>query len=139
MTVAIDELDRIVAVWPGFVDSAFGVAVDVGSTTIAGHLCELTTGQVVGSSGRMNPQIKYGEDLMSRVSYVMMNPGGDRQLTDSIRGALDELVGELLDAAGEARDRVLELVVVGNPIMHHVVLGIDPTPLGQAPFTLATN
>ena len=139
VTVAIDELDRIVAVWPGFVDSAFGVAVDVGSTTIAGHLCELTTGEVVGSAGRMNPQIKYGEDLMSRVSYVMMNPGGDRQLTDSIRGALDELVGELLDVADVARDRVLELVVVGNPIMHHSVLGIDPTPLGQAPFTLATN
>jgi uncharacterized 2Fe-2S/4Fe-4S cluster protein (DUF4445 family) len=139
VTVAIDELERIVAVWPGFVDSAFGVAVDVGSTTIAGHLCEITTGQVVGSAGRMNPQIRYGEDLMSRVSYVMMNPGGDRQLTDAIRGALDELVGELLDGADVARDRVLELVVVGNPIMHHIVLGIDPTPLGQAPFTLATN
>ena len=139
VTVAVDEADRIVAVWPGFVDAAFGVAVDVGSTTLAGHLCDLTTGEVLTSAGRMNPQIKFGEDLMSRVSYVMMNPGGDRELTDAIRGALDELVGELVEQIGATRDKVLELVIVGNPIMHHIVLGIDPTPLGQAPFTLATN
>ena len=139
VTVAIDERQQMVAAWPGFVDAAFGVAIDVGSTTIAGHLCDVTTGEVLASAGRMNPQIKFGEDLMSRVSYVMMNPGGDRQLTDAIRGALDELIGELVEQVGADRDRVLEVVVVGNPIMHHIVLGIDPTPLGQAPFTLATN
>ena len=139
VTVAIDEHDRLVAVWPGFVDAAYGVAVDVGSTTIAGHLCDLTSGEVLASAGRMNPQIRYGEDLMSRVSYVMMNPGGDRQLTEAVRGALDELIGELTERVGAHRDRVLEVVLVGNPIMHHIVLGIDPTPLGQAPFTLATN
>ena len=138
-TVAVDESDHIVAIWPGYVDTAFGVAVDIGSTTIAGHLCDLTSGEVLASAGRMNPQIRFGEDLMSRVSYVMMNPGGDRELTEAVRLALDELVGELLDGAGHARDRVLEVVLVGNPIMHHIVLGIDPTPLGQAPFTLATN
>jgi uncharacterized 2Fe-2S/4Fe-4S cluster protein (DUF4445 family) len=138
-TVAVDEFDAVVAIWPGFVDSAFGIAVDIGSTTIAGHLCDLTTGEVLASAGRMNPQIRFGEDLMSRVSYVMMNPGGDRELTDAVRLALYELVGELLERAGHARDRVLEVVLVGNPIMHHIVLGIDPTPLGQAPFTLATN
>ena len=139
ITVAIDEADRLVAIWPGYVDAAFGVAVDIGSTTIAGHLCDLTSGEVLASAGRMNPQIRFGEDLMSRVSYVMMNPGGDRQLTEAVRGALDELIGELLEGAGHARDRLLEVVLVGNPIMHHIVLGIDPTPLGQAPFTLATN
>jgi uncharacterized 2Fe-2S/4Fe-4S cluster protein (DUF4445 family) len=139
VTVAIDDRDRIVAIWPGFVDRALGVAVDVGSTTIAGHLCDLTTGEVLASAGRMNPQIRYGEDLMSRVSYVMMNPGGDRELTHAVRDALDGLIGDLVERAGAYRDRVLEVVLVGNPIMHHVLLGIDPTPLGQAPFTLATN
>ena len=139
VTVAIDDRDRIVAVWPGFVDAAYGVAVDIGSTTIAGHLCDLTTGEVLASAGRMNPQIRYGEDLMSRVSYVMMNPGGDRQLTEAVRSALDDLIGELAERAAATRDRILEVVLVGNPIMHHIVLGIDPTPLGQAPFTLATN
>ncbi len=136
-TAAVRDGD-VVGVWAGYVDGAYGVAVDVGSTTIAAHLCELFTGQVVASAGRMNPQIRYGEDLMSRVSYVMMNAGGDRVLTDAVRRAVDELVGELLAAAGQRRDSVVDVVLVGNPIMHHVLLGIDPTPLGQAPFTLAT-
>jgi uncharacterized 2Fe-2S/4Fe-4S cluster protein (DUF4445 family) len=139
ITVAIDEQDRIVAVWPDFVDRALGIAIDVGSTTIAGHLCDVTTGEVLASAGRMNPQIRFGEDLMSRVSYVMMNPGGDRDLTDAVRTALDGLIGDLLDQIESYREFVLEVVLVGNPIMHHVLLGIDPTPLGQAPFTLATN
>ena len=129
----------IVAAWPGYVDAAFGVAIDVGSTTVAGHLCDLSTGEVVASAGRMNPQIRFGEDLMSRVSYVMMNPGGEQELTAVIRTAIDGLVGELVVAAHTARDRVLEVVLVGNPIMHHIVLGIDPTPLGAAPFVLATS
>jgi uncharacterized 2Fe-2S/4Fe-4S cluster protein (DUF4445 family) len=139
VTVAIQNGERLVAAWPGYVDTAYGIAVDVGSTTVAGHLCDLSTGEIVASAGRMNPQIRFGEDLMSRVSYVMMNPGGDRELTAVIRTAIDELAGELVEAAGVGRDRVLELVVVGNPIMHHVVLGIDPTPLGSAPFVLATD
>ena len=129
----------IVAVWPGYVDAAHGIAVDVGSTTIAGHLCDLGTGEVLASAGRMNPQIRFGEDLMSRVSYVMMNPGGERELTAVVRRAIDELAGELVEAAGSRRDLVLEIVLVGNPIMHHIALGIDPTPLGQAPFVLATD
>ena len=136
-TVAVRD-DAIVSVWPGFVDTAYGVAVDIGSTTIAGHLIDLFTGEVVASSGRMNPQIRFGEDLMSRVSYVMMNPGGERELTAAVRTALRELIGELLDHADVAADAVLDVVLVGNPIMHHLLLGIDPTPLGQAPFTLAT-
>lgn len=139
VTVAIDDADRVAAVWPGFVDRALGVAIDVGSTTIAGHLCDVTTGEVLASAGRMNPQIRYGEDLMSRVSYVMMNPGGDRELTEAVRTAIDGLVGDLVDQVEAFREDVLEIVLVGNPIMHHVLLGIDPTPLGQAPFTLATN
>ncbi|MEO6572014.1 MAG: ASKHA domain-containing protein [Ilumatobacteraceae bacterium] len=139
ITVVLDDADRVVAVWPGFVDQIFGVAADIGSTTIAAHLCDLTTGEVLASAGRMNPQIRFGEDLMSRVSYVMMNPGGDRDLTDAVRTALDGLIGELVDQVLGFRQNVVEVVLVGNPIMHHVLLGIDPTPLGQAPFTLATN
>jgi uncharacterized 2Fe-2S/4Fe-4S cluster protein (DUF4445 family) len=138
VTVAVHD-DVIVAIWPGYVDAAFGVAVDVGSTTVAGHLCDLSTGEVLASTGRMNPQIRFGEDLMSRVSYVMMNPGGDKELTVAVRRAIDELVGELLGDAGVDRAHVLEVVFVGNPIMHHIVLGIDPTPLGSAPFVLATD
>ncbi len=138
LTAAIRD-DEVVAVWPGFVERALGAAIDVGSTTIAGHLCDLTTGEILASAGRMNPQIRFGEDLMSRVSYSMMHEAGAQELTGAVRGALDDLLGELAADAGEDRDRILELVLVGNPVMHHLVLAIDPTPLGQAPFTLATS
>jgi uncharacterized 2Fe-2S/4Fe-4S cluster protein (DUF4445 family) len=136
-TVALRGTE-VVAAWPRYVERVCGIAVDIGSTTIAGHLCDLTTGEVLSSAGRMNPQIRFGEDLMSRVSYVMMNPGGDRNLTVAVRTALNELIAELCLDATVGVGEVLEIVLVGNPIMHHIVAGIDPTPLGQAPFTLAT-
>ncbi|MFT7648271.1 MAG: uncharacterized 2Fe-2S/4Fe-4S cluster protein (DUF4445 family) [Candidatus Poriferisodalaceae bacterium] len=129
---------EVVAAWPGFVDSIVGVAVDIGSTTIAAHLCDLASGAALASGGRMNPQIKLGEDLMSRVSYVMMNPGGDVELTRLVRQALADLIDELTSEANVDIGHVLDIVLVGNPIMHHLVLGIDPTPLGQAPFVLTT-
>jgi uncharacterized 2Fe-2S/4Fe-4S cluster protein (DUF4445 family) len=139
LTVAVHKGERIVASWPGFHDALLGVAVDVGSTTIAAHLCDLGTGEVVASSGVMNPQIRFGEDLMSRVSYAMMNPGGEAEMTAAVRTALDALLGELcVEAKAEPSD-VLELVFVGNPIMHHLLLGIDPVELGGAPFALATD
>jgi uncharacterized 2Fe-2S/4Fe-4S cluster protein (DUF4445 family) len=140
VAVRVGPPDEIVAFWPGYVDTAYGIAVDIGSTTLAGHLCDLSSGAVLASAGRMNPQIRFGEDLMSRVSYVMLNAGSEKELTAAVRRAIDELTGELLASASVAdRSRVLEVVLVGNPIMHHVALGIDPTPLGSAPFVLATD
>src|SRR5262249_10160123 len=117
----------------------YGLAVDIGSTTIAGHLCDLATGEVVASAGVMNPQIRFGEDLMSRVSYVMMNPGGDAEMTQAVRGAVNDLVASVAKEAAVAARDILELTFVGNPIMHHLLLGIDPTELGGAPFALATD
>ncbi len=101
-----------------------------------GHLFDLATGRALATTGTMNPQIRFGEDLMSRVSYVMMNPGGEVELTAAVREALDGLLGRLCEEGDADRDEVLELVLVGNPVMHHLLLGLDPTPLGQAPFTL---
>jgi len=135
-TVAIRDDSQVLAVWPGLRDRALGVAVDVGSTTLAGHLFDLATGTALATAGTMNPQIRFGEDLMSRVSYVMMNPGGEVELTRAVRESLDELIGQLCEEGGTTRDEILELVLVGNPIMHHLLLGLDPTPLGVAPFTL---
>ena len=91
-TVAVRDETLITAVFPGFHDVALGVAFDVGSTTVAGHLCDLHTGDVLASAGAMNPQIRFGEDLMSRVSYVMMHPGGEVELTAAVRTCLDQLV-----------------------------------------------
>jgi uncharacterized 2Fe-2S/4Fe-4S cluster protein (DUF4445 family) len=87
----------------------------------------------------MNPQIRFGEDLMSRVSYVMMHEGGDEELTAAVRKAIDGLLANLANKAFCKRVEILELTIVGNPIMHHLLLGIDPTPLGSAPFALATD
>jgi uncharacterized 2Fe-2S/4Fe-4S cluster protein (DUF4445 family) len=139
VTVAVHDGHDVIAVWPGYHDRAFGVAIDVGSTTIAGHLTDLTDGTVLASAGAMNPQIRFGEDLMSRVSYVMLHEGGDRELTEAVRKALDGLLATLANRAGIKRTEILELAIVGNPIMHHLLLGIDPTPLGSAPFALAID
>ncbi|MDE0350867.1 MAG: ASKHA domain-containing protein [Gammaproteobacteria bacterium] len=139
VTVAVHEDAEILAVWPGLKESVHGVAVDVGSTTIAAHLCDLGTGDVLCSSGRMNPQIRFGEDLMSRVSYVMMHPEGSAELTREVRGAVNELVaGTAAEAGVDPRD-ILSLTFVCNPIMHHLLLGISPVELGGAPFALAVE
>ena len=139
VTVAVHEAHQVIAVWPGLHEQAYGVAIDVGSTTIAGHLANLADGEVLASNGVMNPQIRFGEDLMSRVSYAMMHPEGAGEMTAAVRKALDGLIATLAMRAGIKRAEILELAIVGNPIMHHLLLGIDPTPLGGAPFALATD
>jgi uncharacterized 2Fe-2S/4Fe-4S cluster protein (DUF4445 family) len=139
VTAAVRKGTELVGLWPGFVDEVYGLAVDVGSTTIAMHLCALSSGEVLASSGLMNPQIRFGEDLMSRVSYVMMNPGGDREMTAAVRTALADLAVAVAAEAGVPVDRIVETTIVGNPIMHHLVLGLDPVELGQAPFALTVD
>jgi uncharacterized 2Fe-2S/4Fe-4S cluster protein (DUF4445 family) len=139
VTVAVHGGKHLIGVWPGLHERAFGLAVDIGSTTIAAHLCDLVTGEVVASAGVMNPQIRFGEDLMSRVSYSMMNPGGSALMTTAVREALSALAVDVARSAGITPDHILEATLVGNPIMHHLVLGIDPVELGGAPFALATD
>jgi len=139
VTVAVHGGSQIIAVWPGFRERVYGIAVDVGSTTIAAHLCDLSSGEVVAAAGAMNPQIRFGEDLMSRVSWVMMNPGGETELTATVRGAINDLVADVAREAGIPREDILEATFVGNPIMHHLLLGISPVELGGAPFALASD
>ena len=139
VTVAVRDGTRIVAIWPGLQEHLYGAAVDVGSTTIAVHLCDLSSGDVMSSAGAMNPQIRYGEDLMSRVSYAMLNPQGAGQMTAAVRSAINELLAKVIDRAKTDVSQVLEITLVGNPIMHHLLLGLDPTPLGSSPFALATS
>jgi len=130
---------EILQVWHGYYDEPiFGLAVDLGSTTIAAHLCNLRTGEVVASNGVMNPQIRFGEDLMSRVSYAMMNPGGAAEMTEAVRESMNALIQQLAAEALVGPESIFEIVLVANPVMHHLFLGIDPVELGQAPFALAT-
>ena len=138
-TAFVRDRRRLVDIRPGFRDRAFGLAVDVGSTTLAVHLCDLLSGEVLASLGRMNPQIRFGEDLMSRVSFAMMNEDGAAEMTQAVREALDELAAEAVAAAGVEGADVMEVTIAGNPVMHHLLLGLDPAPLGFAPFALATD
>ena len=131
---------RVIAIWPGFLEKPiFGLAVDLGSTTIAAHMCDLQTGEVVASSGVMNPQIRFGEDLMSRVSYSMMNEGGSDEMTRAVQEGMAKLFAEIAAEADATVEQILDVVIVCNPVMHHLLLGIDPFELGQAPFALATS
>ena len=135
-----DPVHRLIDLWPGFFEGGiYGLAIDLGSTTIAAHLCDLRDGSVLASAGVMNPQIRFGEDLMSRVSYVMMNPGGDVEMTGVVRASLNELAKAIAVQGGIDPALIVEAVFVCNPIMHHLLLGIDPVELGQAPFALATS
>lgn len=129
----------IVALYPGLKNEAYGIACDIGSTTIAMHLVSLLSGRVVASSGTSNPQIRFGEDLMSRVSYVMMNPDGREAMTIAVREAVNGLIGKVCAEGGVDPNDIFDSVFVCNPIMHHLFLGIDPTELGQAPFALAVS
>ena len=139
ITVAVYKNRHIIALWPGCRDKAYGVAVDVGSTTIAAHLCDLSSGAVMASASLMNPQIRFGEDLMSRVSYVMMHPEGADEMTLVIREALNSLFVEVAVEIGVTVEDILEITLVANPIMHHILLGISPVELGGAPFALTTD
>jgi uncharacterized 2Fe-2S/4Fe-4S cluster protein (DUF4445 family) len=145
VTVAVhkghkDAHSRIIDIWPGLHECGiYGLAVDLGSTTIAAHLCDLSDGRVVASSGIMNPQIRFGEDLMSRVSYAMMNAGGDQEMTRAVREALNFLTNNIAAEAAIDPALIVESVFVCNPVMHHLLMGIDPVELGQAPFALATS
>jgi uncharacterized 2Fe-2S/4Fe-4S cluster protein (DUF4445 family) len=139
VTVAVYQFQQIIAVWPGEKKEVYGLAVDLGSTTIAAQLCNLISGEIVATADTMNPQIRFGEDLMSRVSYVMMNEGGDVAMTQVVREAFNQLAKRAAKSAAIQVEDILDMTVVANPIMHHLFLGIDPTPLGGAPFTLATD
>ena len=139
ITAAVYQHQQIIGIWPGVKKVVYGLAIDLGSTTIAAQLCNLDTGEVVATADTMNPQIRFGEDLMSRVSYVMMNEGGDEAMTRVVRESFNQLAKRAAKSAGIQLEEILDLTVVANPIMHHLFLGIDPTPLGTAPFTLTTD
>ncbi|MCD9150027.1 ASKHA domain-containing protein [Pseudophaeobacter flagellatus] len=145
VTVAVhlgDETQppKIMHIWPGYyAGTLYGLAVDLGSTTIAAHLCDLKSGEVIASSGIMNPQIRFGEDLMSRVSYGMMNKGGDQEMTRAVREGMNALFTQIASEAEIDQSLIVDAVFVCNPVMHHLFLGIDPFELGQAPFALASS
>ncbi|RME73115.1 MAG: DUF4445 domain-containing protein [Chloroflexi bacterium] len=139
VTVTVWNGQEVIRLQPGYQEGAYGFAVDVGTTTVAGHLVDLHSGQILATEAMMNPQTTYGEDLMSRISYGMMNPDGVDKMHAAIIDALSTLVKRATRAAHLHPEDVTELVLVGNTVMMALVLGIDPVELGGAPFALATH
>ncbi|MCA9998623.1 MAG: DUF4445 domain-containing protein, partial [Anaerolineales bacterium] len=140
VTVTLWQEREVIDVDPGFEDGIYGLAVDIGSTTVAGYLCDLRTGEVLATESIMNPQVTYGEDLMSRVSYAMMHPTtGLEKMHKAIIDALNRLAASAAREANIQPRQIHDAVFVGNTTMAHILLGIDPVELGGAPFALATR
>ena len=131
---------EVIDIWPtGEEVQACGIAVDIGSTTIAAYLCDLVTGEVLATAEATNPQVLYGADVMSRVSHSMMHPGTHLDMKVAVRDGVRQLVEVVTAKCSVSASLVLDAIVVCNPIMHHLYLGFDPYELGQSPFTFATS
>ena len=113
---------------------AFGLAVDVGTTSVVTTLLELASGEVMGSVSSLNPQAVFGGDLMSRIAFAQWNPANLRKLQSRILGLLNQQIDETLERAGVLPQWIYKVTVVGNTCMHHVLLGVDPTHVGLAPY-----
>ena len=139
VTATIWNESQVIDVQPGYQEGAYGLAVDVGSTTVASYLCDLRTGELLATESMMNPQVSYGEDLMSRISYTSERPDGLEKMNSAIIDAINQLANRAARSAKIARREIFEIVLVGNTTMVHVLLNINPKEIGEAPFALATR
>lgn len=139
ITVTVWHNKEIIKVEPGRVEKVYGLAVDVGTSTVAGYLCDLTNGKVVTTGSMMNPQVVYGEDVMSRISFTMTNPNGLEILNGAIIDGLNGVAAEVASAAGIRRQDIVDMSIVGNTCMHHIYLNTDPKYIGRSPFPPALH
>ncbi len=133
-TVAVWMGREILRIAPGSSMKLYGLAVDIGTTTVAGYLCDLSTGEVAAVHSMMNPQVSYGEDVMSRVTYIMTQEGGLEELHREIIKGVNEIVKAVCSKAEIEAEDILELCVVGNTVMHHLFLKLSPVNVGVSPF-----
>ena len=152
-TVSVWMDQEIIHVQPGSGSGMFGIAIDVGTTTVAAYLCDLISGDVVDTLSMMNPQVKYGEDVVSRISFHMENPDGLKRMSTDLVDGLNSLIDQAVSREyhlslpdgidGSRKDQVvciqpediLDVSIAGNTAMHHILLQLNPEPLGVIPFT----
>ena len=139
LTVSVWQDKEVIRVEPGFAQKGYGLAVDVGTTTIAGYLCDITDGKLIATASMMNPQVIYGEDVMSRICYTMTNTEGLEQLNQAILDGLNGIVEDISTQAGIKRQDIVDMTIVGNTCMHHIFLNINPLYIGKAPFPPALH
>ncbi len=134
-TVLYDR--EIIDVRPGFVEKWYGIGIDVGTTTVAAYLCDLKTGQMLVKDGMMNPQVRYGEDVLSRITYAMMNEDGRDKLHNAIIEGINTMVSRMTEKVGLTPSDIVEITLVFNTAMHHCLLNLEPKYMGRAPFAPA--
>ena len=164
VTVSVWNDKEVIRIQPGRVERAYGIAIDVGTTTVAGYLCDLTTKEVINTASMMNPQCKYGEDVMARITFHMTTPDGLQRMSDDIVEGVNELIAKAIAEThpplkkvkkkkgetgpdefvevpeeGKTYQRIkmedVEDITIGfNTAMHHIFLGLDPQFVGMAPF-----
>ncbi len=164
VTVSVWQDKEVIEVQAGYVEDSYGAAVDIGSTTVALYLCNLRTGEMLAAESEMNPQIVYGEDVMSRIQYTIEHKDGLEKLHKAIISTLNKLLKQAVKSANMSLraqvakqspdedneiasgkkqvrprndirvDEILEMVLVGNSTMHHILLNLQPKDLGLAPF-----
>ena len=139
VTATIWNEQRVLDLHPGYYEGAYGLAVDVGSTTVASYLCDLRTGKLLATESMMNPQVSYGEDLMSRISFAMSRRDGLEVLNAAIIDAINQLARRVAKSADIRVGQIHEIVMVGNTTMTHILLNANPQELGNAPFALVNR
>jgi uncharacterized 2Fe-2S/4Fe-4S cluster protein (DUF4445 family) len=140
ITVTVWQQKEIIRVEPGKVETNIGLAVDIGTTTVAGYLTDLNTGEVLATESMMNPQVRYGEDVMSRITYCMLNEEkGLKELQDTIIEGLNTIIENACKKMSIVPEDISEMTLVGNTAMHHILLGINPEYMGVAPFAPALH
>src|SRR5688572_27147894 len=139
VTVSVWQDKEVIEVQPGYVEDSYGAAVDIGSTTVALYLCNLRTGELLAAESEMNPQIVYGEDVMSRIQYTIEHKDGLEKLHKAVIATLNKLLKQAAKNAFIKTDEILEMVLVGNSTMHHLLLNLHPKDLGLAPFVPAIH
>ncbi|UCC87004.1 MAG: DUF4445 domain-containing protein, partial [Anaerolineales bacterium] len=138
VTVSVWSDQEVVRVQPGYSEGAYGLAVDIGTTTVVAHLCDLRTGAVLATEAMMNPQVPFGEDILSRISYIQSHQDGQARLNAAIAEGLNKLARRAARSASLSPDDITDVALVGNTVMHHLALNISPIRIGSSPFTLAT-
>lgn len=134
LTVALYGGIEVLQILPGERSGAFGVALDIGTTSLAMFLCNLASGDIVAVKTAANPQAAYGEDVISRMTHISRDPSVLATLQSLVVEEINRLIAEAAAESRVALDDVLDIVAVGNPTMQHVLLGVNPEPIGRGPY-----
>lgn len=143
ITITLTEISQtpeIIDIEPGnTTDNCYGIAFDIGTSTIVGYLMDLKNGKELAVGAAINPQGYYGEDVVSRIDYTMKNDGGRDVLQFAITSTMNQIIKKMVKEAGINHNNIYECVFVGNTVMHHLFLKLNPLGLAAAPYVPACN